>query len=141
MLETKFEARRSTSKPVSKFAFRKKAPRGDATVKPSAAPLRAAATVAPSGSVLQLGDQTGRYITTEALSGERSENSLDLSNLTSCLVNLIDMGSPLMALYAKNLNNCIVILPPIQGSAILHNLVDCTIAFSCQQVCRGRRCC
>jgi tubulin-specific chaperone C len=138
-LEASLEARRSITKPVSKFAFKKKQP--TSASKPiKQAPSKSLVASDPSASnefVYTLSSQSNVTISSSSLSSFPSSGlSISLSHLTSCTINLMDLppSQQIQALYATNLTKCIIIIPSIQGSAILHHLMDSILAFECQQV-------
>jgi hypothetical protein len=65
---------------------------------------------------------------------------ISLSSLSECVVNLVETVSTdshprtIRAFYAKGLRRCIIMMPNIQGSGLLHDCEDCIIAVSPYQV-------
>lgn len=57
--------------------------------------------------------------------------SESLTNLSNCIVSI---SSPISALHASFLTRCVLILPAVSGSLILHDLHDCILLVDCHQV-------
>lgn len=154
-LETIFETVRAASAPKSNFSFKRRSrPTTPAVSSSQAAPtvptlVRQNTPQLPNlyGSAhLSLCGYSHRYLSLSSLSCPSSISSdLTISDLDHCIVNLVppDVESPgskllsppvITALHARNINNTILILPIIKGSALLHDLKHCIVAVGCHQV-------
>ena len=79
-------------------------------------------------------------------STENNEGTIDisLSSLSECVVDLVSgceapssSSQPprtIRAFHAKGLRRCIIVMPNVQGSALIHDCEDCVIAVSAYQV-------
>lgn len=67
-------------------------------------------------------------------------SDLSLSDLDHCIVNLLpeeaNATSPcaFTALHIRNVTNTILILPIVDGSALIHDMTNCVMALGCHQV-------
>lgn len=64
---------------------------------------------------------------------------LSISDLDSCVVNFLSDSSdaqPLSftALHMRNVTNSVLLLPFVQGSAMVHNMHKCVFVLGCHQV-------
>ena len=92
-----------------------------------------------SSSHVSLCGMTDRYISWSSLPLSRSSaTDLAISNLTRCVVNLLPDDSnnttSISALHVRNLTDTVLLLPRIDGSALLHDMKNCTIVLGCHQV-------
>ncbi|KAG0371522.1 hypothetical protein BGX24_001550 [Mortierella sp. AD032] len=55
-----------------------------------------------------------------------------LTNLTDCTINLVHT-LPLGAIHIKNLKRCVLVIPPVSGSILLHDCEGCTLVGACHQ--------
>ncbi|KAF9161054.1 hypothetical protein DFQ26_004918 [Actinomortierella ambigua] len=55
-----------------------------------------------------------------------------LTNLTNCTINLVH-SIPLGAIHIRNLKQCVLIIPPVSGSILLHDCQGCTLVGACHQ--------
>ncbi|KAF9974221.1 hypothetical protein BGZ73_002407 [Actinomortierella ambigua] len=55
-----------------------------------------------------------------------------LTNLTDCTINLVHT-IPLGAIHVRNLKRCILVIPPVSGSILLHDCQGCTLIGACHQ--------
>ncbi|KAF9905795.1 hypothetical protein EC991_001271 [Linnemannia zychae] len=55
-----------------------------------------------------------------------------LTNLTDCTINLVHT-LPLGAIHIKNLKRCVLVIPPVSGSILLHDCEGCTLIGACHQ--------
>ncbi|KAG8826729.1 hypothetical protein FRC19_007963 [Serendipita sp. 401] len=75
-----------------------------------------------------------------AESVEQGLNRFDVSlaSLSNCIVDLVGrsdlLPGVLGAFHARDLKRCIIIVPSIKGSALIHDCSDCIIAVACHQV-------
>jgi hypothetical protein len=92
-------------------------------------------------------DRSREFLTWSDLkSTENKEGTTDisLSSLSECVVNLVSgceapsSGSQpprtIRAFHAKGLRRCVIMMPNVQGSALIHDCEDCVIAVSAYQV-------
>ncbi|KAI8357694.1 tubulin binding cofactor C-domain-containing protein [Mortierella sp. GBAus27b] len=56
-----------------------------------------------------------------------------LTNLVDCTINLVHPAIPLGAIHIKNLKRCILVIPPVSGSILLHDCEGCTLIGACHQ--------
>jgi hypothetical protein len=73
-----------------------------------------------------------------------AQTDLALADLKNCVVDLLpstaagglEEGKPLnlTALHVRNLKDCVVLLPHIAGSALLHDMDRCVILLGSHQV-------
>ena len=143
--------------PKSKFAFKRRpsaAVATNPTSEPSSTqippPPLQAQNAPPSSAAstnLSLSSHSHRYLTREALPSHPAQSDLSISDLDHCIVNLLPSASsssssssgidtPLIisALHARNLSDCVVLLPGVDGSALLHDLERCVVVLGCHQV-------
>ncbi|GLB39863.1 putative tubulin binding cofactor C [Lyophyllum shimeji] len=137
---------RGKSRPNPKFAFKRKPP-----VVPSTSPTAQASAnlsgpaVHGSTTNLSLSSRSHQYLTLESLPKSTSHEGLSIEDLDHCLVNLISPPQPeyineesasrldISALHVRNLTNTVLLVPPIHGSVLIHDLTRCTIVIGCHQ--------
>lgn len=145
---------RAASIPKAKFAFKRKAPVASFPLATSALPISEMLTQTPSipqtsTSNLVLSSRSFEYVAFESLPRSILQQDLTISNLDHCIVNLIPptlpvkndvigqaQGTPSLdvsALHVRNLTDTVLILPPIDGSVLLHDLSRCTLILGCHQ--------
>jgi len=92
---------------------------------------------------LSLADRTYEYLCSGDLPAEqllsRGEHDISLSNLSHCIIDFVSRPKneglgKIRALHARNITRCVLIMPIIEGSALLHEFRDCTIVLGCHQV-------
>ena len=64
---------------------------------------------------------------------------LSISDLDGCVVDLLSSAlapQPLTfnALHARNVRNTVLLLPFVEGSAMIHDMDNCVIVLGCHQV-------
>lgn len=97
--------------------------------------------IATLPSNLVLSGQSNAYLTLASLPFQPSISSdLTISDLDHCVVNLLPPPntSPafqLTAVHIRNVSDSVLILPEMEGSALLHDLTRCTVVLGCHQVC------
>ncbi|KAJ7628454.1 tubulin binding cofactor C-domain-containing protein [Roridomyces roridus] len=122
-------------RPKSKFAFKRKPP-GPTTTTTTPTPA-ATSNIAPPPSTttpstnLTLSSHSSQYLTKTALPPASQSSDLSISDLSNCIVNLLD--SKFSALHIRNLTDTVLLLPVIQGSILLHDLRRCTVVAGCHQ--------
>ncbi|KAG5639734.1 hypothetical protein H0H81_000014 [Sphagnurus paluster] len=141
-LEKSLGELRSKSKPKSKFAFKRKSPATHPPVSPvpsSVAQIRT--TVSPEAPTtnMTLSSRSRQYLTLDSLPKSTSREDLAISHLDHCIVNLIpsqdkDARAPhprldISTVHVRNLKDTVLIIPPIDGSILLHDLTRCTIVI------------
>ncbi|KAJ7747901.1 tubulin binding cofactor C-domain-containing protein [Mycena maculata] len=130
-----------TSIPKSKFAFKRKAPTPSTQVALSPVPLAVAPQPVSTSIVstnLTLSSHSFRYLSKASLSSASQASDLTISDLSSCIVNLLpDAESKtsleVSALHIRNLTDTVLLLPVIQGSVLLHDLRRCIVVVGCHQ--------
>lgn len=142
------EELRATSKPKSKFAFRRTvAPGSDVPQRPppkTNTDNTSFEDVSTRGNKSQhstLSSQSYRYLSfTDLLPTDQPSSELAISGLDHCIVNLIgiagqsDNGIQLSTVHIKNVSHSVLILPMIDGSILLNDLTHCVVAVGCHQV-------
>ncbi|KAF9557807.1 TBCC-domain-containing protein [Agrocybe pediades] len=144
--EKSIEELRVSTAPKSKFAFKRKQPQNSSSTPPPTssknaaqaadAPLSSSSTM--SSSNLVLFSHSYKYLTRHSLPEHPQQTDLSVSDLDHCIVDLLpasDGETPIVisALHARNLSNCIILLPSIEGSALLHDLSQCIIVLGSHQ--------
>ncbi|KAF7323883.1 C-CAP/cofactor C-like domain-containing protein [Mycena kentingensis (nom. inval.)] len=128
-----------TSVPKTKFAFKRKAPAPTVPSPPSASAGVAAAKPSPAPTAttnLSISCRSKHYLSLDALPPRDAPSSdLTISDLTQCIVNLLPPGDALQisALHIRNLADCVLLLPTIRGSILLHDLHRCVVVVGCHQ--------
>ncbi|KAK0484744.1 TBCC-domain-containing protein [Armillaria novae-zelandiae] len=132
-IEAELESLRKTSKPVSRFSFKKR--------QAAARPLPAASVkTEPSSqeplpsqaSILSFSSQSNEILTVDL--SDVCTRDVTLSDLANCVINLIAPSKlTISAVHAQNLRNVILLLPTIQSSIMLHDLDNCVVVVGCHQ--------
>lgn len=79
------------------------------------------------------GVQVNNNTTASVPAAVEKPKDVALTNLTDCTINLVHT-SPLGAIHIKNLKRCVLVMPPVSGSMLLHDCEGCTIIGACHQV-------
>jgi len=125
-----------------KFAFKRKGgskkPTPDpAEVKP---PISAETISTSPTSHLSLTSKSGCLVTFASLPGAPSipiDSELIIANLDSCIVDMLESDSTMdpAAVHIANVANCVILLPAIKGSVLVHDIQRCVLVISrCHQV-------
>ncbi|CAA7269898.1 unnamed protein product [Cyclocybe aegerita] len=144
-LEKSIEALRASSAPKSKFAFKRKV--ASPPHLPSTAPTIAEASKAVETTNLTpsthptLSFHSRELLIRSSLPDHPQQTDLSIFDLDHCIVDLLTIDSEyaskeelsISALHVRNLSHCILLLPPIDGSALLHDISHCTIVLGCHQ--------
>ncbi|EMD36984.1 hypothetical protein CERSUDRAFT_155385 [Gelatoporia subvermispora B] len=154
-VEALLEKLRASAAPKPKFSFKRKANptpsspspsdnRATQAIPPAVAPSTQTGTSQTNSLILT--GQTHRYLTLSSLPVLQSSESSDLaiSEISHCIINLTPLAgdaqeasaappSYFTALHARNITDSILILPHINGSALLHDLTRCIIVLGCHQ--------
>jgi hypothetical protein len=72
-------------------------------------------------------------ITAAPITAVEKPKDVALTNLTDCTINLVHT-LPLGAIHIKNLKRCVLVIPPVSGSILLHDCEGCTLIGACHQV-------
>ena len=145
--------------PKSKFAFKRRPAVGAGASNLESPPSEPSSTRTPppplqtqnappppaASTHLSLSSQSHRYLTREDLPSHPAQSDLSISDLDHCIVNLlpsslspsssgIDTPLVISALHARNLLDCVVLLPGVDGSALIHDLERCVVVLGCHQV-------
>ncbi|KAF9476038.1 hypothetical protein BDN70DRAFT_863858 [Pholiota conissans] len=143
--EKSIETLRASSAPKSKFAFKRKAGATPIASKPvpesPATPAPESSSSTPNPSNLVLSSHLNKYLTRSDLPDHPPQTDLSICDLEGCIVNLlvpldqptVDDHIKISALHARNLKNCVLLLPDVEGSALLHDMVNCVIVLGCHQ--------
>jgi hypothetical protein len=135
-----------SGKAGGRFAFKRTAPAVPKTV--DVASITAVPTSeipSPESRALSIAiaDRTYQYLCAGNLPAEqllaRGEHDLSLSNLSHCIVDFVSRPKNeglgrIRALHAHSITRCVLIMPIIEGSALLHEFKDCIIVLGCHQV-------
>ncbi|KAF8802360.1 TBCC-domain-containing protein [Phlegmacium glaucopus] len=143
-LEEAVETLRASKVPKAKFAFKRKPqpPSQVSHLTPAISKESSISSLSPAcpttSSNLTLSQQTHAYLTMSSLPTRLQQSDLSLSDLNDCIVNLLPTASAgsslkISALHARNLKTCVVLLPSIDGSALLENISGCIIVLGCHQ--------
>ncbi|KAJ7178009.1 tubulin binding cofactor C-domain-containing protein, partial [Mycena filopes] len=140
-LENSLEALR-TLIPKSKFAFKRKPAVPSATPVPIPTPT-AVPEISPPESAslstnLALSSHSLRYLSKDSLPPTSEASDLTISDLNKCIVNLLPSTQEgghlrISAVHIRNLTDTVLILPPIQGSVLIHDLKRCVLVVGCHQ--------
>ncbi|KAF9914776.1 hypothetical protein BX616_007574 [Lobosporangium transversale] len=146
---------RTTLVPKPKFSFKSRKASSSTTTVTAASSSPASlpkATETPRSSSLvdqslfmKFEDRTGEHLFIGSLpmSDDSSKDGVErgtttvakdvaLTNLTDCTVNLVH-NIPLGAIHIKNLKRCVLVIPPVSGSILLHDCEGCTLIGACHQ--------
>ena len=144
-LEQVVESLRVSKIPKTKFAFKRK-PQPQSQVSQQVSTISKESSVSsflPASSIISsnlcLSLQTAAYLTISSLPTQPQQSDLTLSDLNNCIVNLLPPSSEeyslkISALHARNLTQCVVLLPSVDGSALLENISGCIVILGCHQV-------
>ncbi|KAJ7151461.1 tubulin binding cofactor C-domain-containing protein [Mycena crocata] len=132
--------------PKSKFAFKRKAAVPSAQVLVPAPVIVAEPHSQPPISTnlistnLSLSSHSLRYLSKASLPSASQASDLTISDLNKCIVNLltdVDGNSSsvleISALHVRNLTDCILLLPILRGSVLIHDLRRCILVVGCHQ--------
>ncbi|KAJ3921240.1 tubulin binding cofactor C-domain-containing protein [Lentinula edodes] len=136
-IEQSLEGLRKASAPASKFAFKRKA-REAVQSSPNVSTPSMKASAAPTSS-LTLSSYTMKLVTPDDLPDPETvapelRSELSIHDLDSCILNLINAKQhEISALHIRNVKNSILLLPALDGSVILHDLINCIVVVKCHQ--------
>ncbi|KAJ3880708.1 tubulin binding cofactor C-domain-containing protein [Lentinula edodes] len=137
-IEQSLEGLRKASAPTSKFAFKRKAREAVQSSPNVSTPSIMKASAAPTSS-LTLSSYTMKLVTPDDLPDPETvapelRSELSIHDLDSCILNLINAKQhEISALHIRNVKNSILLLPPLDGSVILHDLINCIVVVKCHQ--------
>ncbi|KAJ4496010.1 tubulin binding cofactor C-domain-containing protein [Lentinula edodes] len=135
-IEQSLEGLRKASAPASKFAFKRKA-REAVQSSPNVSTPSMKASAAPTSS-LTLSSYTMKLVTPDDLPDPETvapelRSELSIHDLDSCILNLMNAKQEISALHIRNVKNSILLLPILDGSVILHDLINCIVVVKCHQ--------
>jgi hypothetical protein len=148
-LEKMLETLRPSASTKPKFAFKRKA---GGTKAPQATPSESLTPVplaqqpaaeTPPSSYRTLSARAHAYLTRADLPPSAAgQSDLTIADLEHCVLDLCTYVANAVgahdlaptALHIRNLRDCVVLLPPVPGSALLHDLTRCVIVVACHQV-------
>lgn len=155
-IEGSIERLRATAAPKPKFAFKRKvnqstasSPSKGATEPSTPQPDSTASpqSIAASAGVV-LSGRSHEFLDLSSLPSSVLATDLIVSDLDHCIVYMLPQARSqddpagrvirITALHMRNVRNSVLILPSIQGSALLHDLSRCVLALGCHQV-RNRK--
>jgi hypothetical protein len=96
-----------------------------------------------SADSLNFHNRSHEYITLPPTASQDSHDRLSsgteisLSSLSDCVVDLTAASTQIgviRAFHVRDLRRCIVVMPYVEGSALIHSCEDCIIAVGCHQV-------
>lgn len=134
---------RSMARPKTKFAFKRQATTAldQPTPNPSVGKICNVPVPPQPPTNLSLSSCSYRYLSLESLPESTSREDLVIYDLDHCIVNLIPPPGSVKpsrlhfsALHIRHLTKTLLLLPPIDGSVLIHNLSDCVIVVDCHQV-------
>lgn len=157
-LEITLAELRTASVPKAKFTFKRKAPgvvSSPPTAVASSIPEATSASIPHQTSItsnLVLSSRSYESVTLQSLAYSSLQQDLTISDLDHCVVNLIPLATvgavhedgpkahgptaslDISAIHVRNLTDTVLLLPPINGSVLLHDLARCTLVLGCHQV-------
>ncbi|KAK1923100.1 tubulin binding cofactor C-domain-containing protein [Papiliotrema laurentii] len=99
----------------------------------------------PAASTYALSDLHYQHITPARITAQ-GEYTLSVENISQSVIDLRPVPSPpstlspslndnttLSSLHVRNLSRCVLITPPMAGSALLHDLKDCLVVLASHQ--------
>ncbi|KAG8814196.1 hypothetical protein FRC17_001253 [Serendipita sp. 399] len=102
-----------------------------------------------SNRTISIHDRNGEHITLSSIFGinasthvtkseeRRTKVDVLVFSLSNCIVDLTSqshvLNGSIGAFHARELKRCILVLPQVEGSALIHDCVDCIIAVACHQ--------
>ncbi|KAI0342342.1 hypothetical protein BDW22DRAFT_1407481 [Trametopsis cervina] len=134
--EQSIEELRSSAAGKPKFVFRRKANKGKEAVITSTSNTPAESS---ASSHVSLSGHSDSYLSWSSLpSPTTGMTDIAISDLRHCVVNLLPQESDaskrtISALHVRNLVDTVLLLPRIDGSALIHDLTNCTIVLGCHQ--------
>ncbi|KAF9045246.1 tubulin binding cofactor C-domain-containing protein [Panaeolus papilionaceus] len=149
-IEKSIELLRPSSSSKGKFSFKKKAAvepsvsTAAPVVTPTPAPVNTSRTTIGS-SILTLSNRENQYITRSNLPEHTQRTDLSVSDVKDCIIDLLPSPEggdttpssgeqlELSALHIRNVTNCVILLPLVGGSALLHDIVNCILVLGCHQ--------
>ncbi|KZT65211.1 hypothetical protein DAEQUDRAFT_747147 [Daedalea quercina L-15889] len=152
-LEASLEKLRTASAPKPKFAFKRKANQPIApsstrsSISKDAVSTRQANLDSPqdtgASAGLTISGRRHEFIDLSSLSSSVSATDLIISDLDHCVVYMlpesrlrndaVTQDIKITALHVRNAKNSVLIMPIIEGSALLHDLSRCVLALGCHQ--------
>ena len=89
---------------------------------------------------LVLSSKSNEYLTVPPSYNYSQLGDVSIYDLDACVVDFLGNSQnetpKLSVLHGRNLTNCILYLPLIEGSVLLHGLQRCIIVLGCHQVWR-----
>lgn len=146
-MEQSLEELRSSSTAKPKFSFKRKAQKPPSIAssvlagdpqrheQPSTQP-----EIVRSSNSVSLSAHERQYLSWSSVPTLTvSTTDLSISDLDHCIVNLQDnslntQSLVFTALHIRNVRNSVLLLPSIQGSAMIHDMKNCVAVLSCHQV-------
>ncbi|KAF8923813.1 tubulin binding cofactor C-domain-containing protein [Dissophora ornata] len=129
--------------PKAKFSFKSRkaagatpSPSSSATSTPKRASSPKLTSTIDQSPFMRFEDRSGEHLFIGSLPVPAGDGGtakdVALTNLTDCTVNLVH-NIPLGAIHIKNLKRCMLVIPPVSGSILLHDCEGCTLIGACHQ--------
>ncbi|TFY63127.1 hypothetical protein EVJ58_g3433 [Rhodofomes roseus] len=150
-VEGSLEKLRTAAAPKPKFAFKRKAVPSVQSPLPTASPASrdapekavvvTSSNATPSTGVTISG-RSHEFIDLSSLPPSVSATDLIISDLDHCVLYMLPRPGleddtardvRITALHARNVRNSVLIMPMIEGSALLHDVSQCVLALGCHQ--------
>lgn len=139
-LEAALDALRPAAAAKPKFAFKRK----DGASKPvpvpaaSASPAPAQVKADASTTFRTLSSRSSVRLTwADVPSSQSGQHDLTIADLDHCILDLLPRdGSEerLTALHIRDVRDCVLLLPQVAGSVLMHSLERCILVVGCHQV-------
>ncbi|EGO01062.1 hypothetical protein SERLA73DRAFT_179112 [Serpula lacrymans var. lacrymans S7.3] len=140
-LEKSLDDLRTSVTPKHKFAFKRKVaaqPSKPGTDRSASiqTPDTKTSSTAPAFTI---SSHSHRYLKTDTLfTPENStfQSEVSISDIEDCIVNLLpskQLTVEISALHIQRLSSTVLLIPPIKGSVILHELSNCVVISACHQ--------
>ncbi len=153
-MEQSLEELRSSAAAKPKFSFKRKANKGKESIALTSSvkmdekvsvttdldPSKSDTNAESTSNHISLSGLSDAYLSWSSLPSHTSDaTDLAVSDLTRCVVNLLpdesaNPGRAISALHVRNLVDTVLLLPRIEGSALLHDMKNCIIVLGCHQV-------
>ncbi|EKM56627.1 uncharacterized protein PHACADRAFT_172285 [Phanerochaete carnosa HHB-10118-sp] len=141
-LEQSLDDLRSVSAGKPKFSFKRKVPKpavsSSVSVAANTTDLLAPQPSKQSNSVVLAACSRQHLTWSSVPSVAALATDLSISDLDHCIVDLLQNSASvsiptITAVHMRNVKNSILILPPVQGSAMVHDISNCILALGCHQ--------
>ncbi|KAL4076899.1 tubulin binding cofactor C-domain-containing protein [Scleroderma yunnanense] len=134
-LERVLEELRGTSSAAPKFSFKRKSAKSKAPAELSSGNAPTPRDTLPDvGSASGFSSLSFRYLTISDLASRSSSGEISLSDISNCIMNMLPHDKThISAIHLQRVTNCILLLPHISGSVLLHDMSNCVLVVGCHQ--------